>query len=209
MEQFEHFESYLSGKLSDADQKTFEKKLAEDIDFNSDFEMHQKMQGAMDILVEEDAKKFISSLDKAQVSSETKTTKKSQWPIYIAVLLLLLVGLFLFLNPFSAKEEDYMKAYLPPLAEATRSTDNTSSESTYYLKTEEAHKLIAHKKYEKAAGILEGLLPEFIGKEKQEIEWYLALIYSTYDLERSRLLLYNISTDQGHPYARKAKGLLD
>lgn len=210
MEKFEHFESYLSGKLSDADKKAFENQLTEDSEFKSDFEMHKKMQGAMDILVEEDAMQFISSLDKPKIQSEVKSKTKNKWLVSLVILILALSALFMLFNPFGQREENHMDAYMAPLAEATRSANGqVTDETSYYLQTKEAHDLIAAKKYKKAASLLEAQLTQFKGKEKQEIEWYLALLYSTYEMERSRLLLYRISTEEGHPYARKAKGLID
>lgn len=225
MDLHNQFESYLYGKLNKQELENFEKRLNTDMDFKLNFENHKRMQMAMDILVEEDVKKHIATLKSnspGEVVSEHNTSstatsakaiapnksKLLPWLIAASVALLIIAGMFLMRNNTN-ETSSYMAAYHAPINDnSTRSTRQQDLASTYFIETKPAHDLIGQKKFKDAAQLLESYLPNYSGTEKQELEWYLALVLSEYDLERSRNLLYEISTTEGHPYLRKAKGLI-
>ena len=222
MELYNYFESYLFGQLSQEERLTFEKKLESDTEFKENFESHKRTQMAMDILVEDDVKKHIATLkDNTTVSSAEEVSKTiSDVPrpksnvakiLSVAALIaaiMLCVSLYLKTNN-SEITPIYLAAYQAPIdSSATRSSESPTTIDNYYRFTRPAHDAMATNQYKKAAELFESYLSKYEGRQKQEIEWYLAIALSATDVERSRLLLYDISTTEGHLYLRKAKGLL-
>jgi len=220
MNVYDYFESYLYGKLNKQELEKFEQKLKSDMDFKVNFENHKRMQMAMDILVEEDVRKHIDTIknkstdintSKQVASDDTTSAKRSlvPWLVAASLAVLLCAGVF-FMNKSSDHDSSYMAAYSAPIdMNATRSSNQPATTiDNYYTNTKPAHDLIEVGKYKQAAQLLEGYLSKYTGQQKQEVEWFLALAVSEFDKERSRNLLYLISTTEDHPYARKAKGLL-
>jgi len=214
MELYDYFENYLSDKLSKEEKMNFEKRLEVDEAFRLDFISHKDLQGAFDVLVEEDVMKHINTIKTPETQPHTITEDKKPSTFWKKFLIGLIIGFFamsaiMLLGKQKSKESIYMAEYQAPLNnDSVRSGDSTNTTSQYFQETKHAHELVAAKKYKDAAAVLEPQLKQFSGTNRMEIEWYLALIYSNYDLERSRALLFEISSDPGHPYSRKAKRLL-
>ena len=215
MDLYKTFERYLFNDLTAEERDQFELRLEQDKDFKSEFEIHKQTQLALDVLVEEDVLKQIDTLKNPESTThlsaikpvDTKGSKSKFW--LMAAALLLLFSTFLIFNLNSKKEPSFMVEYSAPIdVSSTRSNETEEVQTDYYRATQAAHDLIAQKNYKKAAEKFEKHLAEFEGLEKQEIEWYLALVVSEFDMERSRNLLYTISNTKGHPYMRKAKALL-
>jgi len=210
MQLYNYFESYLFNKLTVAERQEFESRLKSDISFKEDFEAHKTMQGALDVLVEVDVMKHIATLDKKPNTIPMKKDNSNRrWFSIAASLLFLAAAFFVANNYLEPKENSFITELRAPIEPGTRSSDEALVvENDYYTITKPAYDFVEKNKYKEAAQLFESYLSQFTGDELKRVEWDLALVISTFDMERSRALLFNISNDKDSPFMKKAKGLL-
>jgi hypothetical protein len=171
---YQIFEAYLSGDLSEAEVKTHQERLGTDQDYKESFELFQSLNKHL-------ADKFKNDHELAQfkdsvsnVSNEYFESKsKSQFPwikMAIAACLIVAIGLYFYLGDISKPQYDEI-AQIPSIHLTVRSSDNQ-----IYTQAEDAFN---EKQYAEAIALFDQILEQ--ESEAQSIKLYQGISYMEMD----------------------------
>ena len=110
MEKEQYIQQYISGKLTDADKKVFEKLLETDIAFQKELKLQQDLVAAFKLQEAREIKATLQDLEFKNINQVNKKTSFSKvW--YLAIASILLVGFFLTNNTTPSGEDLYNSNY--------------------------------------------------------------------------------------------------
>ncbi len=119
----ELIEKYLTDGLTPAEREGFDQRLAEDEDFNKEYQRHRTAHNALDYLIAKNLKNQLRELEDKQKVVSLTSRRRTRWTILsVAASVLLLVGFFALLFPSNQLSS-------PELAAEYYDTPNFSSRS--------------------------------------------------------------------------------
>lgn len=194
---YQIFEAYLAGDLSEADAKTHQERLTNDRDYKESFELYQALnkQIADEWKTKEGVehfKKEVSTISQDYFQKE----KKSSFPwmkIAAAACLIIAVGLYFLLGQFSKPQYDAI-AQIPTAHLTERSADGA-----LYSQAESAFN---EGKYADAITLFDQIINE--DAEAQSIKLYQAIAYMEMGAEHKARKRYNEVIEEGSGFSQEA-----
>ncbi|NNE25902.1 MAG: hypothetical protein HKN09_03595 [Saprospiraceae bacterium] len=168
-------ERYLAGQMEEGEQTVFEQRLSDDADLRAAFDEYVKMQGALDVLLEDDVRSFISDL--AVVKNPKRMSRLVAGSVAASLLVLAVASIWLWTSaPTDFPGEDQYALYIddPEIDMGTRSEGMVSKEMVDFRM---AYNLMRQDKMEEAIEMLESLKDVRDSNLRIEVNWYLALSY--------------------------------
>lgn len=205
MDKYTLIEKFRAGQLTPNEQKQFNQLIETDAEFQEDLKEHLKMSTALDILVEEDVKAYINSLD---VKKPKVRRLNMRWASIAASLLLLVTaGYFTFLSPQLSGPEISDKYFAETVDERVRSDGTSEPLSDWDRKIKAAYKLADDENYEEALKAYKELTTGN-HKYRDQAIYNVALLTLHFDLEAGEKLLKEVSNDPNNKYNQRAKSAL-
>ncbi|MBT8232003.1 MAG: hypothetical protein KJN84_05220 [Bacteroidia bacterium] len=214
MSEHQLFEKYLTEKMTNSEKTEFENRLQTDPTFKSDFEDHVKLQQVFDILLEDDVKGVIKSINASKesnskvISLDTKSRKSfyKRWMSYAASFLILVFVTVVFNQP---KENSVV------IKEYNKTVDGTDRSKGSDEKAVSADQLTMLFKNADKENMIEALAIIDQRKadaktqlQKDELEINEAIAYLMIDEKKAKSMLKNIASNEQHEFNRKAKSVL-
>lgn len=206
MDQYQLYEAYLSGQLSEQESKDFELRLESDADFKDDFEEHRNIQDALSLFVEEDVKQVIDGLKSSHHQHEKKRAFR-WWPLLILFVLgLTALGIYKMQSKVESPNSMYA-AYYDPFFSTIERSGNTEGQpaDVYELYGKEINGLVEQGDWKEASQKLQSMLSKVQGQTKDLVEWNLAVVTAEFDNEKAQQLLNDILSNPNHDYANESE----
>ena len=196
-------ERYLADQMDASERSVFEQKLRDDSAVKAEFDAYIKMQGALDVLLEDDVKEVINKMD-----SGGNIRRLPRWAvssIAASMVVLVVASLWLYnVRPADYPNEDSFIAMFDRTIYGSRSAGGLVSEEEVQLRVAYGH--IERKNMDEAIEILESLKDVKDDDLRIEVNWFLALSYHRIgEVEKYEEIIAEIYDDLDEERQEKVK----
>jgi len=192
---YQIFEAYLAGDLSESDIKEHLKRLENDQEYKESFELYESLNEHLKNQSEEKLGQFKDSVsDISKNYFESRTKPKFGWvKMALAASIVIAIGLYFILGEISKPQYEEI-AQIPTIHLTERSAGNE-----IYSQAENAFN---QEQYEEAAGLFEQILKTDI--QNQNIRLYLAIAYMENGKTDNARKIYDEIIQKENAYSEEA-----
>jgi len=192
---YQLFEAYLAGDLSESDVKEHLKRLENDQEYRESFELYKSLNEHLKNQNEEKLGQFKDSVsDISKNYFESRSKPKFGWvKMALAASIVIAIGLYFILGKISKPQYEEI-AQIPTIHLTERSADNE-----LYSQAENAFN---QEQYEKAIGLFEQILKT--DNQNQNMRLYLAIAYMENDDIDNARKIYDEIIQKENAYSEEA-----
>jgi len=208
MKIYDAIERYLEGGMNEQERLEFERKLEADSHWKERLEEHIKMRTSLDEIVAEDIRSYIRTLqtDSDAHRSSSRVSGKLLSRIITAIVFLLIVLAYFFMNKPMRADMAFEKYYKAPVAESSRSKAEIFEDpvAVDYFR---AHDYIADSDYQSALDVLERMDLNENNRWYDNVEWFELLLKLKLESSEGKKMLKEMLNDRDNEYHQEIQQL--